>query len=91
MKDYYDLYLFDKIQPQNINFELLKKALLATSKQRGTESLLPSYRNVILRLRESPILKQRWEKYRLANVYSDNISYEDTCDAVLELVKNIGI
>lgn len=91
MKDYYDLYLFDKIQRQNINFELLKKALLATSKQRGTESLLPSYRNVILRLRESPILKQRWEKYRLANVYSDNISYEDTCDAVLELVKNIGI
>lgn len=91
MKDYYDLYLFDKVQRQNIDFKTLKNALLATSRKRGTEALLPSYTSIITRLQDSPILQQRWEKYRVAFVYSQDVSYRDTCAAALDLVRRSGI
>ncbi|MGF2387321.1 nucleotidyl transferase AbiEii/AbiGii toxin family protein [Lentilactobacillus otakiensis] len=91
MKDYYDLYLFDKVKRQNIDFTLLKAATLATTKQRGTEFLLPSYQQIIQQLQASSILKQRWEKYRAANTYTKNISYEDTCQAALDLIKRSGL
>lgn len=91
MKDYYDLYLFDKVQRQNINFKTLRSALLATAKKRGTEALLPSYKEIIMRLQDSTVLKQRWERYRVAFVYSKHITYEDTCEAALDLVKQSGL
>lgn len=79
MKDYYDLYLFDKVKRQTIDFKLLKAATIATAKQRGTEFLLPSYQQIIKQLQTSAVLKHQWEKYRAANTYTKNISYEDTC------------
>lgn len=91
MKDYYDLYLFDKVQRQNIDFKVLKDALLATAKLRGTEEMLPTYVEIITRLRASALLKQRWEKYRVAYVYSEEVTYEATCDAALDLVNAIGL
>lgn len=91
MKDYYDLYLFDKVQRQNIDFKVLKDALLATAKLRGTEAMLPRYAEIITKLRASALLKQRWEKYRVAYVYSEGITYEATCNAELDLVNAIGL
>ncbi|MDE3284136.1 nucleotidyl transferase AbiEii/AbiGii toxin family protein [Lacticaseibacillus paracasei] len=91
MKDYYDLYLFNKVQRQNIDFKVLKDALLATAKLRGTEAMLPRYAEIITKLRASALLKQRWEKYRVAYVYSEGITYEATCNAALDLVNAIGL
>ncbi|EPC93743.1 Abortive infection protein AbiGII [Lacticaseibacillus paracasei subsp. paracasei Lpp227] len=91
MKDFYDLYLFDKVQRQNIDFKVLKDALHATADLRGSEALLPRYAEIIATLRGSVLLKQRWEKYRVAYVYSENVTYEATCDAALDLVNEIGL
>ncbi|EPC79968.1 hypothetical protein Lpp221_03927 [Lacticaseibacillus paracasei subsp. paracasei Lpp221] len=91
MKDFYDLYLFDKVQRQNIDFKVLKDALRATAELRGSEALLPRYAEIITSLRGSGLLKQRWEKYRVAYVYSENVTYEATCDAALDLVNEIGL
>nr|WP_302682237.1 nucleotidyl transferase AbiEii/AbiGii toxin family protein [Latilactobacillus curvatus] len=91
MKDFYDLYLFDKVQRQNIDFKVLKDALHATADLRGSEALLPRYSEIIATLRGSVLLKQRWEKYRVAYVYSENVTYEATCDAALDLVNEIGL
>lgn len=62
MKDFYDLYLFDKVQRQNIDFKVLKDALRATAELCGSEALLPRYAEIITSLRGSGLLKQRWEK-----------------------------
>lgn len=91
MKDFYDMYLFDKLQRQNIDFKVLNDALRATAVLRGTEALLPRYTEIITTLRESALLKKRWEKYRVAYVYSENVSYEATCDAALDLMNEIGL
>lgn len=91
MKDFYDLYLFDKLKRQNIDFEVLKDALRRTAAHRGSKALLPQYTEIITTMRESVLLKRRWEKYRVANVYSENVTYEATCDAALDLVSGIGL
>lgn len=70
MKDFYDLYLLDKLKRQNIDFEVLKDALRMTAALRGSKALLPQYTEIITTLRESVLLKRLWEKYRVANVYS---------------------
>lgn len=91
MKDFYDLYLFDKVKRQNIDFKVLKDALRITSALRGSKALLPQYTEIITALRESALLKRSWEKYRVANVYIGNVTYEATCDAALDLVSRIGL
>lgn len=91
MKDFYDLYLFDKVQRQNIDFKVLKAALHATAEFRGSEALLSRYTEIITALRGSILLKRRWEKYRVAYVYSESVTYEATCDAALDLVNEIGL
>ncbi|WP_407891147.1 nucleotidyl transferase AbiEii/AbiGii toxin family protein [Lacticaseibacillus sp. N501-2] len=91
LKDYYDLFLFDKIQIQNIDFQTLKVALLATAKLRGTESLLPKYVQTIQALRSDPTLEKLWSKYQIANEYARGIAYEQTCDAAIDLVQRSGI
>lgn len=91
MKDFYDLYLFDKVKRQNIDFKVLKDALRITAALRGSKALLPQYTEIITTLRESALLKRRWEKYRVANVYIGNVTYEATCDAALDLVSRIGL
>ena len=91
MKDFYDLYLFDKVKRQNIDFKVLKDALRITAALRGSKALLPQYTEIITTLRESALLKRRWEKYQVANVYIGNVTYEATCDAALDLVSRIGL
>jgi len=52
---------------------------------------LSRYTEIITALRGSVLLKQRWEKYRMAYVYSENVTYGATCDAALDLVNEIGL
>lgn len=64
LKNYYDLFLFDKVQIRNIDFQTLKVALLATAKLRGTESLLPKYVQTIQALRSDSTLEKLWSNIR---------------------------
>lgn len=90
LKDYYDLYLFDKLQEQNINFKTLKSAVLATAKLRGTANLVPKYAQVVKSLRSYESLKSLWVRYQTGNEYARNIDFEETCDAVLDLVNKMN-
>lgn len=87
LKDYYDLYLFDKVQIQNIDFKTLKSALRTTTKLRGTGMLLPSYISTIQSLRDNQNLKSLWEAYQERNEYARGIEFEATCDAAVDLVR----
>lgn len=87
LKDYYDLYLFDKLQLQNINFDVLKSAIVATARLRGTESLLSGYAEIIGRLALSDNLSLLWQKYQAANKYARGIEYKKTCEAAIDLVE----
>lgn len=91
LKDYYDLYLFDKVQLQNIDFKVLNTAIRTTATIRGTEALLVTYEETAKTLKDSRELKLLWKKYQNANAYARGISYEATCEAVVDLIQRSQI
>lgn len=86
LKDYYDLYMFANDKSISINFDLLKKAVIATTENRGDNHSLGSYTTYIQRLANSHDLSDLWIKYQSENNYATGISFKNTCAAVLTLV-----
>ncbi|GEP20156.1 nucleotidyl transferase AbiEii/AbiGii toxin family protein [Pediococcus argentinicus] len=91
LKDYYDVYMFDKLETRNIDFSLLKKAIIATASVRNSDSIIGQYGETILQIKQSLDLKKLWNKYQSNNEYAQNIRFEDTCDAALDVIEQCGI
>ena len=72
-RDFYDLFV------------LMKEAVLATSKKRGSWEELKEYRKIIEEMRESDFLRRVWKKYKEENTYSEGIKFKDTLDTILEI------
>ena len=63
-RDFYDLFVLMKIKKNEIRWDILKEAVLATSKKRGSWEELKEYRKIIEEMRESDFLRRVWKKYK---------------------------
>ena len=88
-RDYYDIFILVKLQSSNIEPESLKAALDATAKKRGSTEVIKEYRKIMNTVRNSEIMLRQWENYRKDFEYADGIVYEETCDAVVELMERM--
>lgn len=84
-RDFYDLFVLIKIKKNEIRWDILKEAVLATSEKRGSLEELKEYREIIEEMRESDFLKRIWVKYQEENTYSEGIGFEDTLNIILEM------
>lgn len=82
-RDYYDIYILGTTQEYDV--EILKDALKATAKHRGSTEQISEVGGILKQISESNELKDMWEKYREKYPYASDISYE----AVLEVLKTI--
>ena len=85
-RDYYDIYILTKLQSKNINPESIKAALAATTEKRGSTELMRQYHEIIHVVRNSNAMIRQWNNYRKDFSYASNIEFEDTCDAVIEIM-----
>lgn len=85
-RDYYDVYILAKLQYRNIKIESLKAALVATSEKRGSTEVLKNYANIIDTVRNSDIMIRQWHTYQKNFEYASDISYDDVCDAVVQII-----
>ena len=85
-RDYYDIYILLKLQYKNINVDLLKRALEATSKNRGSTEVLYNYVNIIDTVKNSDVMINRWKIYQKDFEYASNVSFDDVCDSVIEMM-----
>ena len=69
--------------------ETLRQALERTTKKRGSGAILTDYMEILKEIRESDTLRKLWEKYRREYDYAKDISFEDTCNTVQEIMKAI--
>ena len=88
-RDYYDIYILIKLQKQNINFNVLKKAIINTFKERETTYYLENINKVIPEIENSEDLQDIWANYQNKFVYAKDISFQDTISAIKEIA-NIG-
>lgn len=84
-RDFYDLYILMKIKKNEIRWNILKEAVLATSEKRGSLEELKEYREIIEEMRKSDFLRRIWTRYTEENTYSEGIDFEDTLNIILEI------
>lgn len=82
-RDFYDVYVLQKLQSHNIDIKLLREAIEATAEKRNTVQIIKNYKSTIEVIRDSSVMKQRWKSYQKDFDYAKDINFEDACDAVL--------
>lgn len=89
-RDYYDIYILQKLQGDNIDMNVLAKALKATSTKRGSSELLRRYNQIVEVIINSDVMRKQWENYRKAFDYAQNIEFEDTCKTVIQIMDSLN-
>lgn len=90
-RDFYDVYVLQKLQSHNIEIELLREAIIATSERRNSLQIIKNYKYIIEIIRDSNVMNQRWKSYQKDFDYAKDIEFEEVCDDVLEITdKCIG-
>ncbi|CDF20873.1 putative uncharacterized protein [Clostridium sp. CAG:609] len=85
-RDYYDLYLIYTKGWNNVNFNDLHKAIDKTFKKRNYTG---NIEEAIAILKDSEIIKNRWDSYKKKYEYAKNIDYDKIMQCIEEIVKAI--
>lgn len=88
-RDFYDVYILNTLQKQNIDNKILKDAFAATVKKRGAEHIVSNYKEIIETVASSTVMNNQWTRYQKEFDYAKDIRFEDTCKAVNQLITEI--
>jgi hypothetical protein len=88
-RDYYDVYILNKLQGENIDDKTLSLALSATAEKRGSAHLLSQFRDILSTVKSSSIMKIRWENYQKDFDYAKGIEFEECCNAISTLLESL--
>jgi len=89
MRDFYDIYILLKLKNKEIDTKLSNKALIATTKRRGTVEILTNYRKIILEIKKNEYMQKLWERYRGEYFYANNIKFNFICKNILKFLNNM--
>ena len=89
-RDFYDVYTLFRLRGSECNHQILKVALEATAKKRGSLSLLFQYASIIETLQSNTRMQNFWLNYQKEFEYAENISFDDTCNTVLAIMKQLN-
>lgn len=88
-RDFYDVYILNTLQKQNIDNKILKDAFAATVKKRGAEHIVSNYKEIIETVASSTVMNNQWTRYQKEFDYATDIRFEDACKAVNQLITEI--
>lgn len=88
-RDYYDIYVLSSLYAGKLNMSTLKRALEETSFKRGSNNSMLQYHSIMTTIRQNRQLQERWEKYQKQYEYAKNISFEDACHSIEQLLVGI--
>ena len=85
-RDLYDIYILYSLRGEECDMVTLKLALDETAKKRGSFEVMPQYKKVMADILNSPEMKRFWTGYQKEFEYAKDISFEATCNAVIEML-----
>ena len=88
-KDFYDLYIIIKDYWNDLDKTNLIKAIQNTCKRRDSLYILDEIEERFDFIKESTILKNEWDKYKLAHLYAKDIEYADIMKNVNLIIKEL--
>ena len=86
IRDYYDLYLIYTKGWNDIKIDDLRKAIYKTFEKRNYHG---NIEETIAILKDSEIIKNRWNSYKKKYEYANDIDYEEIMKCVEEIIKVI--
>ena len=87
MRDFYDIYILQKLHGEQLQKEVLWDALVATAEKRGTLEQIKSgdVREIFNEIESSPVMEKLWKTYQKNYSYAVDISWH----VVMESVRNL--
>jgi predicted nucleotidyltransferase component of viral defense system len=85
-RDFYDVYIIMKTQPNTINKRIFFAALKATSENRMSLGVLQDKDKILLTIKSDPIMRQRWDRYCKDNHYANGIDFDEVIGTMVEII-----
>ena len=90
MRDFYDLYTLYKLKKDDIDYEILKKAIERTSDKRGSQEIMQEYEEIIEDIKDDSYLSSLWKVYLSENKYIGDLTFDKVVCAVTILSNRIN-
>lgn len=81
-RDRYDIFNLYQLRKNELNMEILDKAIRNTFKSRNSTEALLNWRNSIKKLKESEYQRELWKRYQKAFRYAQELSFEETIEII---------
>lgn len=88
-RDFYDIHILYTLRGEECNSATLKQALERTMEKRGSRRIMEHYSEIIDEIQESSQLQNFWQKYQKNFEYARDISFNDACKSIREIMKRI--
>lgn len=88
-RDRYDLFTLYHIRKDEIDFDVLRKALGNTVEKRGSKEAIDIWENQLNSIETDEYQKQLWTRYQRQFKYAQDISFEKSVQIVRELMTTI--
>ena len=67
----------------------LSLAIDNTAKKRATTEIIKNYKNIMENVKNNAVMIKRWNDYRKDFDYAQGIEFNDTCEAVVQIMDNL--
>lgn len=88
-RDYYDLRMLWLTRRAEVELDVLRDALAATSGKRGTLAAMGSYRAVMAEVASDAVMRDRWAAYARKYPYVGDMTLAGTCETVVAIMEAI--
>lgn len=91
MRDFYDVYTLFRLKEKEINFEILKTAVIRTATKRGSLSIMQDSEDILNDIRNDSYIRNLWEIYVGENKYIGDLEFDSTLEVLALLSERISI
>ena len=91
MRDFYDLYNLYNLKKDEIDFGILKQAIISTAKRRDSLSLMKQAKDIVEDIKEDTYLKELWKAYLADNLYVGNLDFLETVKIIETIEETIAL
>lgn len=88
-RDRYDIFNLYQLRKNELNMEILDKAIRNTFKSRNSTEALLNWRNSIRKLKESEYQREVWKRYQKAFRYAQGLSFEETIETIETILSQL--
>lgn len=88
-RDFYDVHALYRLRTNEIDKELLRRALESTAAKRGSSALIPQFVTTLNAVRQSDAMQEHWNSYQREYEYARSVPYHEVCDSIEKLLTEL--